>query len=111
MLTGWDANAQENHRSDIISTTISPPFLDARTETTTAPPPVQEAIRFPMLQLNDARVQRIIHGRTGYLDFKGSQAPILCRIILPRRITPETFAGAQAHGKTAHRAVRLYVFS
>lgn len=49
---------------------------------------VQEAIRFPMLQLNDARVLRIIQGRVGHLDFKGSQAPILCRIILPSGMEP-----------------------
>lgn len=68
--------------------------------------PIQQAIRFPMLQLNDVRVQRIIHGGVGYLDFKGLQALLLCGIILQLYSTPRgshlKFAGAKAHGKTAH---------
>lgn len=66
----------------IVSTCTSlPEFLPWRRQ---QPFLYIEVIKFSMLQLNDARVQRIIHERARYLDFTGSQAPILCRIILPR---------------------------
>jgi len=70
-----------------------------------------EVIKFPMLQLNDARVQRIIHERARYLDFTGSQTSILCRIILLQSTSEDhawNIRGSRGSWENRDRAVFMF---
>lgn len=69
---------------------------------------------FRCCNLTTLACSKLFTGAPGTSILKARKPPYYAGLSYPgvrRRITPETFAGAQAHGKTAHRAMRLYVFS